>query len=351
MAGEDSALPRLPVHHGVPVHHEVDDAARTILELTAEVMDAAFALVGEGLIMGTMPPYLERFGSSNAHYVAKRYVRPVAESGAEAALAPLNFVSRVTGTPFTMVESSPHRAVKRLHACEFAPAFARKSPFAKAMVCRLHAAVYQGSVNALLPPGDAGYRVDVRSRILFGDPHCDFAVESHEARTVPPSPAPPPPTPDDTFRRDQSCHFYTAILVAFVEYLSTILPEDRLRLLLTDCSARVGKKVARLMGAGAGDDPVALVSRVLQNGGRTTEELDDAVRVTSCLFAAPIMGVTKDHEDAQRDALRRASCGMCHEMMAALAEQTGEDRPMERPRCLTLGDDDCLFRFRGGEAS
>lgn len=229
----------------VPV---VATRSHAMLEFIAHVMDSSFATLGEGVVLGTMPAYLERFGARHARHLAT-YVHCDPSSGADAALAPLNVLSGLTGTEFEMVRSGAGHATKRLLSCEFASAFAEKSAFTKAMVCQLHRAAYQGAVNATLEP-DQGYDVALNTRILFGGAHCDFDVVSRPPRGGEAAPATlvRRPTADEVLAESQV--FYGAILAAFVEYLASLLPPQDLERLLEDCLQRTGLPLETILGPG-----------------------------------------------------------------------------------------------------
>ncbi len=336
----------------LPAEGDLAVAGRTILELTATVMEAAFSLLGEGVILGTMPAYLERFGEKNARFVERHYVSCDPGRGAVSALTPMNFVSRITETPFTMVEASKDVAVKRLHACEFASAFDSKAPFAKAMVCMLHRAAYQGSVNGLLAdPRRDGYDVTLQSRILFGDSHCDFAVQSRAGRPhEPDQEGAPRHAPDAAETASQVHHFYTAILVAFVDYLSSVLQPDEAALLLEDCAAKVGAKARGLLLAGvpaARASPEDLLQALLVVGGRTIERTPGphpVLKVVACPYAHPIVAATKRHDAETARQVRANACRLCHGLVSNAVEAHAPGATVARDTCLTLGDADCRFR-------
>ncbi len=329
------------------MHQVPGGATRTILELTAEVMQESFRVLGEGVVLGTMPRYLERFGRRNAQFMAKHYGTGQGEQGTLSALEGLNVVSRVTGTPYDLPIATPHRTVKRLKDCEFLEAFGDTDEFARAMICKLHQAVYQGAVNAY---GDGGetMRVHVQSRILFGDAHCDFLVEApDDPRTLPVAEQLPESLPTEAAAVEETVHFYISILVAFIEYLGTVLPEDRLRILLTNCADTVGMKVQRLFKDQ--DVPVVtLLTSMLAQSGRTfaTPNSNDEIVVASCPYARPIKGASKRHDPERRDALRNWSCGICTSIMEGAAERHAPGTTVERKTCLTMGDEDCRFHVQ-----
>lgn len=232
-------------------------AGPAMLRLIAQVMDSSFAIVGEGVVLGTMPGYLERFGQRHAEHLSRRFVKCDPATGADAALAPLNLLSGITGTSFDMVRSEAAHATKRLMACEFAPAFADKSPFTKAMVCQLHRAAYQGAVNAGVP-AESGYDVALNSRILFGGTHCDFDVVSRIPRAGTGQAPQVVLVPSAAQAAAESATFYAAILAAFLEYLGTLLPAADVEALLADCITRSGTTAQEVLGPGTG----SLVERV-----------------------------------------------------------------------------------------
>jgi hypothetical protein len=258
-----------PARRGSPGAPDVQAAlqeggdTRALLDVIAHVMESSFATLGEGVVLGTMPAYLERFGAQHARHLMARFVRCEPSSGADAALAPFNLLSQLTATPYLMVRSDSGQATKRLLACEFAGAFAQKSPFTKAMVCQLHRAAYQGAVNAAVAP-EEGYDVSLNSRILFGGEHCDFDVVSRMPRSGPGHPwrTVREPTPEEVAAESQA--FYTAILGAFLEYLGSLLPPADVEALLHDCLRRSGTTLDAILGEpGEG----SLVERVRRRAG------------------------------------------------------------------------------------
>jgi hypothetical protein len=342
---------------------DVAGSSRTILELVATVMDAAFETIGEGVILGTLPPYMERFGAKNAQYINKRYVDCDAGIGALSALTPINMVSRLTKTPFTMVEATKARAVKRLHSCEFAAAFESKAEFPRAMICMLHKAAYQGSVNGLLQdPAKDGYDVDVQSRILFGDAHCDFLVESRSRRPKAPDKECPadaiPPEELDGHAHD----FYTAILVAFVDYMCSVLPPKQVDAILEKCARKVGVKLEailqpRIRAAKGPGGAHTLAGNILSLGGRAVERVPSGngdlpvLRVTSCPYAHAIVSSTRNDPTAKANQVRNASCLLCKGIVQGAADKVAPGSRVELGSCLTAGDADCRFRIVGGGAS
>ncbi len=318
--------------------------SRTILELIASLMQAGFEVAGEGVLLATMPPVLERFGARNAQYIARKFVSCDAAAGVAGALAPVNYLSRVTDTPFQMLETSASHAVKRLQSCEFADAFASKDPFARALICQLHRAVYQGSVNGLVrEPARDGYDVSLRSRILFGDAHCDFVVD---ARASPSGPGPG----DGTERRaitpaeleDQSHQFYMAILLALVDHLDSILSPEQLAAVVDRCGRDVGAKVARLLQPEG--SPQQRVEFLLTLGGRTMRGLE----AHACPYASAIAAAARGRPPADAHRLREGACGLCTSFLSGAVGQAGAPPAhVARDGALAHGDAACRFRVEG----
>lgn len=320
-------------------------------------MEAGFRRLGEGAILGTLPRYLEEFGRKNAQYMAKKFVRCDPQEGAVSALTGLNFISRVTGTPFSMDTATKGDAVKRLHVCEFQQAFAKRSEFARAMICLLHLSVYRGHVNGLLEDAEAeGYDVDLESRILFGDDHCDFHVTSRAPRGDAPDTeceSKLEPTRDEM--EDLSHHFYTVILVSFIDYLMKVLPAGAVESMLIDSADEVATSMAPLLrDPGLEPDMEAawdLVRSVLLIGGRELDpSAEGEVRVTSCPYAKAILSTTKNHDPSLARDLRAASCMLCRRTTETVARTAAPGARLRRDTTLTLGDDDCRFRLDGGDA-
>ena len=333
-----------------PTGADARAASRTVLELVATLMEKSFEALGEGTVLGTLPTYAERFGAMNAVYMGRHFVRCDPGVGAVSALTPLNVVSRVTGTGFDMPQQTRARAVKRLRACEFLDAFEDRGEFPKAMMCLLHRATYQGSVNATLAHDD-GYEVDLRTRILFGDPHCEFVVRSRGPRPDAPDrecEVTRQPAPDEC--DDLSYSFYTFLLTSFVDYLTNHLPEDTVHGILRSCAAEVGSKVYGLMDAVGAlpRDPADAARAVLRMGGREFAPDGDGagrdLRVTHCPQAAHIIATAKgnDDPDAAR-AVRENACRLCKNLVQGAAERVSPGCRVGRRTSLALGDGDCHF--------
>lgn len=317
----------------------------TLLDLIAEVMEASFQTLGQGVIMGSMPAILRRFGMHNARYVHTHYQACDASRGAVSALGPSNFVSSATGTAYTTPVADASRAVKRLQACEFQTAFLDKSDFAKAMVCRLHEAVYEGSVNGLLAdPKTQGYRVALQQRILFGGTHCDFQVDSIPERTGDDPGVLLANVPTGPELEGEQHHFYAAILVAFVEYLCQVLPEADVQAILADCADRVGARIGPML---AGTTPLDRVEDLLTKSDRRAEADATGVSVTACPFVRPIKGVTNHLEHRLRDGVRRIACGSCVSLLQGAVEETSPGAVVRRLTCLVADDASCRFEVGG----
>lgn len=324
-------------------------ASRTMLELVATLMEKSFETMGEGAVLGTLPAYSERFGAMNAIYMGRNFVRCDPSVGAVSALTPLNVISRVTGTDFDMPQQNRARAVKRLKNCEFLDAFKDRGEFPKAMMCLLHKATYQGSVNSTLQEKD-GYEVDLRTRILFGDPHCDFVVRSRSPRPDAPDQeceVTRQPAPEEC--DDLSYGFYTFLLTSFVDYLTNHLPADTVHDILRACAAEVGSKVYGLMDATGTlpQDPVHAARAVLRMGGREFQpgppESPD-MRVASCPQAAHIITTSKGNEDPEAArAVRENACRLCKNLVQGAVDRVAPGCNVVRKTALTLGDDDCHF--------
>lgn len=323
-------------------------ASRTLLELVATLMEKSFEVLGEGTVLGTLPQYAQRFGAMNAVYMGRHFVRCDPGVGAVSALTPLNVVSRVTGTAYDMPQRTRARAVKRLRTCEFLEAFEDRGDFPKAMMCLLHRATYQGSVNATLEEDD-GYEVDLRTRILFGDPHCEFVVRSRGPR---------PDAPDqecEVIRQpapeecdDLSYGFYTFLLTSFVDYLTNHLPPKTVHDILRSCAAEVGSKVYGLMDATGTlpRDPEGAARALLRLGGREFGEPpgERGLRVTSCPQAAHIVATAKGNDDPDvARAVRENACRLCKNLVQGAVDRVAPGCRVERHTALTLGDDHCRF--------
>ncbi len=312
-------------------------------------MQKSFDVLGEGVVLGTLPAYTERFGATNAVYMNRHFVRCDPSAGAVSALTPLNVVSRVTGTDFDMTESTKRRAVKRLKSCEFLSAFHNLGDFPKAMICSLHRGTYLGSVNAGLKP-EEGYDVDLRTRILFGDPHCEFVVRSRSPRPESPDKeceVQRPPAPEEC--DDLSYAFYTFLLTSLVDYLTNHLPEETVHDILRTCANEVGSKVYGLMDA-AGmlpKDPVDAARTVLYTGGRTFLASEPGeVIVGTCPQAAHIIATSKGNDDEQiAQAVRENACRLCKNLVAGAVDQVASGARVERETSLALGDNQCRFQI------
>ena len=322
-------------------------ASRTLLELVATLMEASFQAVGEGAILGTMPAYLERFGHQNAVWMNRHFVKCHAEEGAVSALTPMNYVSRVTKTPFEMPKATKNEAVKRLKVCEFQDAFEGRGDFPKAMMCLLHKAAYQGSVNGTLGEGDPGYRVDLQSRILFGDDHCDFAVTSRTDRGAGgDKECKGKDLPSEEELAWLSYGFYTFLLTSFVDYLTKHLGQAHVEQILRDCANKVGGKVYALMDAVGllPDDGPGAAAAVLRIGGRTFVQEGDAVTVTACPQAEHIRATSAPNTPEDRERVRANACRLCKNLVAGAVDQVCPGAKVTRTSALALGDDDCRFR-------
>lgn len=302
------------------------EGARTVLDLTAMLMEAAFEELGEGTILASMPGYLERFGEDNARYLAKHGTRWDPAQGAVAALTPMNVVSRLTGTPFTMVEATRRQAVKRLHACEFQEAFADRGGFPRTMICQLHGAAYQGSVNGLVERPEDGYDVEVRSRILFGDGHCDFCVRSRSERPDTPdqegeSPSPPPEEELAALNVD----FYAFILASFVDYMEAMLPPERVAAHVLGSARQAG---SRLQGRrGFRGDAGTVLRDVLHATGHRFAEGARGALVTYCPNERGIRDATRRSPPERAAEARRQAGRMCAAILeGAIAEAVGPVR-------------------------
>lgn len=319
-------------------------AQETLLAILADLVESAFDVVGEGVLLGTLPPYLERFGVRNAEYLERHHLDVDARKGAPAALTPMNFVSRITGTPFTMVAANQDRAVKRLHACEFQAALAGKSDFAKALMCQIHRSAYQGSVNGLLAdPAKEGYDVTLQSRILFGDPHCDLEVTSRAVR-----PAEPggegivvDPVADEELARDAHT-FYTAILVSLVNYLTTVLPPAAVQEMLHRSAVRAGARAAGGCRADA-EGAVAAVRRVLLAGGREADDgAGGVLTVDACPYSHTIRAMSRG--EAAGPAARGNACLLCLGTLRGAAHQASPGAQVEMESSLAVEGTPCRFR-------
>lgn len=316
-------------------------ATRTLLELVAELMEESFRVLGEGHIVGTLPAYVERFGAGNGRFVAKHFLADADVRGPLGALSAMNVVSDVTGTEYDLEVGEGH-VTKRLHSCEFAPAFEGRDDFPRAMMCMLHRAAYQGSVNASVPQ-DEGFDVHLARRILFGDSVCDFVVTPRSVADEGDRALPIAREPDADERDDLAYHFYTFLLTAFVDYLTHHLEPSVVQDLLRRVAARVGTKVERLFQATGVSDggPTDMARRVLALGGR--ELAEGSLRVTSCPQAEHIRSTASGADEAERDAVRLNACRLCKNLVGGAVSRADPDAVVERHTCLAVGDPHCDF--------
>lgn len=309
-------------------------------------MEASFAALGEGVILGTMPRYLERFGKANAAYMNKHFVQCTPEHGAVAALTPMNYISRITDTPFDMPVATRSTATKRLRSCEFLDAFEDRGDFPKAMICQLHRAAYQGSVNGTVKAPEDGYDVSLGSRILFGDDHCDFIVKARTARPdEPDTECKGRALPNEEERADLAYGFYTFILTSFVDYLTHHLPADRVQEILRDCAQRVGGKVYALMDAVGllSQDSKEAAAAVLRMGGRMVEAGDELV-VTACPQAEHIRA-TASHDAERQNEVCLNACRLCKHLVQGAVSQVSRGTKVDRDDALSVNDPSCRFRL------
>lgn len=321
-----------------PDHGDALAASRTTLELMATLMESSFEVLGEGVILASMPRYLERFGKDNAKWMRDQYgVDP--PTGAASSLAVMNLISELTGTQFEMHEATKGRAVKRLKECEFVDAFAFRGEFPKTMMCMLHRAAYQGSVNGLVDE-ENGFDVQVHSRILFGDPHCDFEVVARgPSDATKDLPKLPMARPDAEVQDWLGYAFYTALLTAFIDFLTQQLPAKQVETMLRQCGRAVGAKVQALLhqaglDGGGIDDAIPTVLRL---GGRTFDGAD----VASCPQAEHIIAAAKGGAGA---ATRTNACSLCHHFVAGAVAAGHPGKNVTRDGAIALGDPVCGFR-------
>lgn len=303
-------------------------------------MESSFAALGEGHILGTMPAYLERFGAGNARFVARHFLAPGPVEGPEAALSPMRFVSLVTDTEAEEIEQGTAR-LKRLHHCEFEGAFRDRGEFPRAMMCMLHRAAYQGSVNGLVD-GDR-FDVHLQRRILFGDATCDFVVVPREPSGGHDTALPMAKSPTDDERNDLAYYFYTFLLTSFVDYLTHHLPSDQVESIMRSAARKVGRDVSPLLETLDVDtkDPVAVARAVMQLSGRTLK--GDSVEVTACPQAQAIHETARG-DDAERDAVRANACRLCKHFLAGIVESASPDACVERSTSIARGDRTCDYR-------
>lgn len=325
-----------------PDHGDALAASRTTLELMANLMEASFEALGEGAILASMPAYMERFGRDNAKWLQEHHgIRP--PKGAGSSLAAMNFISDVTATPFEMVEATTGHATKRLATCEFLDSFHDRGDFPKTMMCLLHRAAYQGSVNGLVPP-EEGFDVQIRSRILFGDPHCDFDVVARSGKDATEDlPALPMATMDQDQQDWLAYAFYTTLLTAFVDYITRQLPAEQVEQMMQDAARKVGVTVHALMDA-AGmlpDDPTKAAAAVLRLGGRSFES---GATVRACPQAEHIIETTKAGDPASQQAARANACRLCQHFVAGAVAGVDPGAKVVRDGSIALGDATCGYR-------
>ncbi len=320
--------------------HQADPAAatRTVLELVGELMEESFAVMGEGHILGTMPAYLERFGSGNARYVRKHFLADGDVVGPKSALSPMNVVSDVTQTEYDLLDTSAG-LTKRLHKCEFQPAFAKRGEFPRAMMCMLHRAAYQGSVNGLVD-GEQ-FDVQLTRRILFGDETCDFVVMPRDEPSPKDTQLPMATAPGEEQRQDLAYHFYTFILTSFVDYITAHLPEATVEQMLRNVAGKVGAKLHAIRPEGM-DDPEDILRFVLIKGGRTV----DGCKVTACPQADHIRATAKAAGTADEATVVANACRLCKHVVGGAVRQAGAD--VGRTTSIALGDDSCDFEVTHG---
>lgn len=312
-------------------------AIRTVLELVAELMEESFAVMGEGHILGTMPSYLERFGQSNARYVAKRFLGDDKVVGPRSALSAMNVVSEVTGTEFDMADFDAG-VIKRLHHCEFQTAFKDRGEFPRAMMCMLHRAAYQGSVNGLVD-GDQ-FDVQVTRRILFGDKTCDFVVVPRQGPAPGDVQLPMANRPDDEAQLDLAYHFYTFILTSFIDYLTAHLPETTVEQMIRNTAGKVGAKIHGIMPESI-TDPQEVMRFVLETGGRTL----DGDRVIACPQATHIQATAKA-AGGDTERVIANGCRVCKHVVGGAVRAAGGD--IECTTSIACGDDHCDFEVTDG---
>ncbi len=313
------------------------------MELVAELMEESFAVMGEGNILGTMPRFLERFGAGNARYVANHFLGEGTVKGPQGALSAMDLISRVTGTKYSTHETEAG-TIKRLHACEFLEAFENRGQFPRAMMCMLHRAAYQGSVNGLVKP-EQGFDVQLNKRILFGDTACDFLVVPRSDVAEGDRPLPVAHEPDAAARADLAYNFYTFLLTSFVDYLTHQLPAEKVEEMLRVVAARVGGKVGHIITAAYGDmDSQALSKAVLITAGRTLE--GDGLKVVACPQADHIRSTASGVDESDRRRVVANACRLCKHVVTGAVRACGDGGEVHRDRSLALGDDHCDFEVR-----
>lgn len=327
-------------------HPDETAAVRTLLELVAELMEESFAVMGEGQILGTMPAYLERFGAGNARYIAHEYLASDHVRGPRSALSPMALVSHVTATDH-VVEEAPGGILKRLLQCEFKPAFERRGPFPRAMMCTLHCAAYQGSVNGLVDP-EEGFDVQVTKRILFGDRHCDFLVQPRSEPEPDDAMIPMSHVPGQKESQQLAYDFYTFLLTSFVDYVSHHLEQDVVEDMLRRVAARVGIKVRDVMARSgmAVVDAARMGQTILLLGGR---ELGDGLEVTFCPQAAAIRSTATGQTEQERQRVRGNACRLCKNLVAGAVRDVDPMARVYREQSLALGDEVCDYKVTHGD--
>ncbi|MGB1587010.1 MAG: hypothetical protein ACPHID_08225 [Thermoplasmatota archaeon] len=313
-------------------------ASRTTLELMATLMESSFEAVGEGTILASMPAYMERFGRDNAQWMSQRFgTEP--PRGAGSALSAMNFISQVTDTPYDMVEATRGHAIKRLKTCEFRDAFENRGDFPKTMMCLLHRAAYQGSVNGLVPAAE-GFDVQIKSRILFGDDHCDFDVTARGGMDVTKDEGKlPEEKPTQEEQAWLAYGFYTFLLTSFIDYLTHHLPSDQVEQMIRECGRKVGAKVQHLLDplGVLPEDDAGKARTVLELGGR---QFGDGLQVRACPQAAHIIATTAPDAPELQQRVRENACRLCKHFVAGAL---GKD--VERDGAIALGDAHCGFRL------
>lgn len=318
-------------------------ATRTLLELVAELMEESFAVIGEGHILGTMPRFLERFGAGNARYVTKNFLAGADVKGPQGALSPMDLISRVTGTKYSTHQTEAG-TIKRLHACEFLEAFENRGEFPRAMMCMLHRAAYQGSVNGLVDEVN-GFDVQLNKRILFGDSVCDFLVVPRANVSEGDRPLPVAHEPDAAARADLAYHFYTFLLTSFVDYLTHQLPAEKVEEMLRVVAARVGGKVGHIITAAYGEmDSETLSNAVLRTAGRTLD--GDSLKVIACPQADHIRSTASGVDESDRRRVVANACRLCKHVVTGAVAVCGNGGNVHRAKSLALGDDHCDFEVR-----
>ncbi len=318
---------------------EADPAAatRTVLELVAELMEESFRVMGEGHILGTMPAYLERFGKGNARYVKKHFLGDGKVAGPRAALSPMNVVSDVTDTKYDL-DDFDAGVVKRLHHCEFQPAFASRGEFPRAMMCMLHRAAYQGSVNGLLDTDQ--FDVQLTRRILFGDATCDFVVVPRGEVAPSDQALPMAHAPDHEEQLDLAYHFYTFILTSFIDYLTAHLPDSTVEQMLRNVAGKVGQKIHTLLPDDL-EHPEEVMRYVLTTGGRRME----GNRVVACPQATHITATAKAAGGDEERVVANA-CRLCRHLVGGAVREAGAD--VACGQTIACGAEFCDFEVTHG---